>query len=63
MPEVQLRQLSREPYEFSQEPRADEPEWDQLVKFALRKVYTQSLYPLPACTLFILLGSLSIFIT
>lgn len=38
MPEIQLRQLAREPYEYSESPRADEPEWDQLVKFAMRKV-------------------------
>lgn len=38
MPEAQLRQLVQEPYEYSTTPRADEPEWDQLVKFALRKV-------------------------
>lgn len=39
MPETQLRQLAHEPYEYSEVPRADEPEWDQLVKFASRKVY------------------------
>lgn len=38
MPETQLRQLTREPYEYSESPRADEPEWDQLVKFGMRKV-------------------------
>ncbi|KRT84297.1 hypothetical protein AMK59_1440, partial [Oryctes borbonicus] len=38
MPEAQLRQLVREPFEYSQTPRSDEPEWDQLVKFATRKV-------------------------
>lgn len=38
MPETQLRQLAREPYEYSESPRADEPEWDQLLKFAKRKV-------------------------
>nr|CAI5866638.1 unnamed protein product [Callosobruchus analis] len=38
MPENQLRQLVQEPYEFSESPRADESEWDQLIKFAKRKV-------------------------
>ncbi|XP_063237146.1 uncharacterized protein LOC134539257 [Bacillus rossius redtenbacheri] len=38
MPDAQLRRLVAEPYEFSTEPRADEPEWDQFVKFLLRKV-------------------------
>ncbi|XP_017781602.1 PREDICTED: uncharacterized protein LOC108566303 [Nicrophorus vespilloides] len=38
MPETQLRQLVHENYEYSESPRSDEPEWDQLVKFALRKV-------------------------
>ncbi|CAH0555732.1 unnamed protein product [Brassicogethes aeneus] len=38
MPVNQLREIAQEPYEFSQSPRSDEPEWDQLVKFALRKV-------------------------
>ncbi|CAG9860657.1 unnamed protein product [Phyllotreta striolata] len=38
MPETQLRQLSQEQYEYSESPRADEPEWDQLIKFAKRKL-------------------------
>uniref|UniRef100_A0A1Y1MR37 Osiris 2 n=1 Tax=Photinus pyralis TaxID=7054 RepID=A0A1Y1MR37_PHOPY len=38
MPETQLRQLSHERYEYSELPRGDEPEWDQLVKFAARRV-------------------------
>ncbi|XP_056635193.1 uncharacterized protein LOC130444168 [Diorhabda sublineata] len=38
IPESQLRQLSREPYEYSESPRANEPEWDQLVKFVKRKL-------------------------
>lgn len=38
MPDNQLRAIEREPFEFSQMPRADEPEWDQLVKFVMRKV-------------------------
>lgn len=36
--EHQFRSLENEPYEYSSEPRAEESEWDQLVKFALRKV-------------------------
>lgn len=38
VPEQQYRSLEQEPYEYSTEPRADEAEWDQLVKFGLRKV-------------------------
>lgn len=38
MPGTQLRKLVKEPFEFSTEPRGDEPEWDQLLKFVLRKV-------------------------
>lgn len=38
MPVAQLRQLGQEPFEFSSTPRAEEPEWDQFVKFLLRKV-------------------------
>ncbi|XP_069679314.1 uncharacterized protein Osi2 isoform X2 [Periplaneta americana] len=38
MPVSQLRQLHHERFEFSSTPRADEPEWDQFVKFLLRKV-------------------------
>lgn len=38
MPDTQLRHLAQEPYEYSQAPRSDEPEWDQLVKFGMRKV-------------------------
>ncbi|KAF5296742.1 hypothetical protein FQR65_LT10178 [Abscondita terminalis] len=38
MPETQLRQLSSERFEYSDVPRADEPEWDQLVKFTMRRV-------------------------
>ncbi|XP_049862086.1 uncharacterized protein LOC126355745 isoform X3 [Schistocerca gregaria] len=38
MADTHLRSLQHEPYEFSSAPRADESEWDQLVKFALRKV-------------------------
>ncbi|GLV32677.1 Osiris 2 [Carabus blaptoides fortunei] len=37
MPTSQLRQLAQEPYEYSSASRADEPEWDQLVKFVMRK--------------------------
>lgn len=38
MPSVQLRALQKEPYEFSSETRADESEWDQFVKYVMRKV-------------------------
>ncbi|KAJ8969035.1 hypothetical protein NQ317_018054, partial [Molorchus minor] len=38
LPETQLRHLAEEPFEFSSSPRSDEPEWDQLIKFAMRKV-------------------------
>ncbi|KAK9880011.1 hypothetical protein WA026_008524 [Henosepilachna vigintioctopunctata] len=38
MPSTQLRQLSEEPFEFSDLPRSEDSEWDQLVKFASRKV-------------------------
>lgn len=44
MPETQLRQLAHEPFEYSQTPRADEDEWDQLVKFAMRKVSVVELF-------------------
>jgi hypothetical protein len=38
MPVSQLKQLRQEAFEFSSTPRASEPEWDQFVKFLLRKV-------------------------
>lgn len=38
MPEEHVRSVYREPYEFSSTTRADEPEWDQFVKFLTRKV-------------------------
>lgn len=38
VPEQQYRSLEQEPYEFSTEPRDEEPEWDQLVKFGMRKM-------------------------
>ncbi|XP_067006756.2 uncharacterized protein [Anabrus simplex] len=38
MPGTHLRALHTEPFEFSTAPRADESEWDQFVKFLLRKV-------------------------
>ncbi|KAL3268017.1 hypothetical protein HHI36_007150 [Cryptolaemus montrouzieri] len=38
MPSSQLRQLADEPFEFSEAPRSEDSEWDQLVKFASRKV-------------------------
>lgn len=39
MPSRQLRLLKHEPYEFSSETRAEDSEWDQFVKFLLRKVF------------------------
>ncbi|KAG5875189.1 hypothetical protein JTB14_006848 [Gonioctena quinquepunctata] len=38
MPEGQLRQLAQESYEYSESPRSDDTDWDQLLKFAKRKV-------------------------
>lgn len=38
MPETQLRSLASESYEFSSTPRAEDSEWDALVKFGMRKV-------------------------
>ncbi|KAK4875552.1 hypothetical protein RN001_011974 [Aquatica leii] len=38
MPETQLRQLASERFEYSELPRSDEPEWDQLVKFGMRRI-------------------------
>lgn len=38
MPVSQLRKLQAEPYEFSNEFRSEEPEWDQFVQFVTRKV-------------------------
>ncbi|KAK9692751.1 Protein of unknown function (DUF1676) [Popillia japonica] len=38
MPDTQLRHLAQEPYEYSDTPRSEEPEWDQLVKFGMRKI-------------------------
>lgn len=38
LPEYQLRSLEHEPFEYSSESRATDSEWDQLVKFAMRKV-------------------------
>ena len=38
MPAAHLRQIRQEPLEFSSTARAEEPEWDQFVKFLLRKV-------------------------
>ncbi|XP_018564527.1 uncharacterized protein LOC108905936 [Anoplophora glabripennis] len=38
LPESQLRHLAQESFEYSEAPRADEPEWDQLVKFASRRI-------------------------
>nr|XP_012145796.1 PREDICTED: uncharacterized protein LOC100881832 [Megachile rotundata]XP_012145797.1 PREDICTED: uncharacterized protein LOC100881832 [Megachile rotundata] len=33
-----VKEVSREPYEYSGEPRSSDSEWDQLMKFALRKL-------------------------
>lgn len=41
MPNVQLRMLQQEPFEYSTEPRVEDSEWDQLVKFVMRKVRTR----------------------
>lgn len=38
MPEEHLRRVYQEPYEFSSAARSEEPEWDQFVKFLMRKV-------------------------
>ncbi len=38
MPEEHVRSVFQEPYEFSSTPRAEEPEWDQFVKFLMRKM-------------------------
>ncbi|KAF5290237.1 hypothetical protein FQA39_LY14791 [Lamprigera yunnana] len=38
LPETQLRQLASERFEYSESPRSGEPEWDQLVKFVMRRV-------------------------
>lgn len=38
MPVVHLKQLHQDSFEFSSTPRSEEPEWDQFVKFLLRKV-------------------------
>ncbi|KAL0277523.1 UNVERIFIED_CONTAM: hypothetical protein PYX00_004774 [Menopon gallinae] len=38
MPAEQLRRLVSEPYEFSTQPRAEETEWEQFVKFLMRKI-------------------------
>lgn len=38
MSEEHVRNVYQEPYEFSSSPRVEEPEWDQFVKFLMRKV-------------------------
>lgn len=38
MPESQLRSLQNEPFEYVSESRATDSDWDQLVKFAMRKI-------------------------
>ncbi|KAI8130891.1 hypothetical protein CVS40_0868 [Lucilia cuprina] len=37
MPETQQRSLLQEPFEYSEEPRNEDSDWDQLVKYALRR--------------------------
>uniref|UniRef100_A0A1A9W5L8 Uncharacterized protein n=1 Tax=Glossina brevipalpis TaxID=37001 RepID=A0A1A9W5L8_9MUSC len=37
MPETQQRSLFREPFEYSEEPRSEDSDWDQLMKYALRR--------------------------
>ncbi|XP_065361948.1 uncharacterized protein Osi2 [Calliphora vicina] len=37
MPENQQRSLLQEPFEYSEEPRNEDSDWDQLVKYALRR--------------------------
>lgn len=37
MPETQQRSLAQEPFEYSEEPRGDDDDWNQLVKYALRR--------------------------
>ena len=37
LPETQQRSLLQEPYEFSQEVKSEDSDWDQMVKYALRK--------------------------
>jgi hypothetical protein len=38
MPETHLRSLDNEGFEYSDETRSSDSEWDQLLKFGLRKV-------------------------
>ncbi|XP_019891879.2 uncharacterized protein LOC101899972 isoform X1 [Musca domestica] len=37
LPETQQRSLLSEPFEYSEEPRNDDSDWDQMVKYALRR--------------------------
>ncbi|KAH8265380.1 hypothetical protein KR038_005415 [Drosophila bunnanda] len=37
LPETQQRSLLQEPFEYSEEPRGDDDDWNQLVKYALRR--------------------------
>ncbi|EDW84615.1 uncharacterized protein Dwil_GK13033 [Drosophila willistoni] len=37
LPESQQRSLQQEPFEYSEEPRGDDDDWNQLVKYALRR--------------------------
>ncbi|XP_065212754.1 uncharacterized protein Osi2 [Planococcus citri] len=38
MPDEHVRSVYQEPYEFTSSARSEEPEWDQFVKFLMRKV-------------------------
>ncbi|EDW97831.1 uncharacterized protein LOC6537573 [Drosophila yakuba] len=37
LPETQQRSLLQEPFEYSEEPRGDDDEWNQLLKYGLRR--------------------------
>ncbi|XP_073820265.1 DUF1676 domain-containing protein Osi2 isoform X2 [Musca autumnalis] len=37
LPETQQRSLLHEPFEYSEEPRNEDSDWDQMVKYALRR--------------------------
>lgn len=37
LPESQVRSLENEPYEYVSEPKSTDSDWEELVKFMLRK--------------------------
>lgn len=37
LPETQQRSLLQEPFEYSEEPRSEDDDWNLLVKYALRR--------------------------